>query len=305
MSPTAHNGDRHVVFVGVDSRSSRALTAVPRWSRRLGEPLALRPVDLPLAANRERYLRIFDGLQTDPNIAGAVITEHKVAMYEAIAGRCTYVSPDARRLRECAVLAARPSGVAAFATDVRAIGAEVDRIWPSSRAPVVCLGGGGAAAALCLQLLRRRPAPDRILVCEHDRARGRELGMLFTRETLPHGVKLHVEVGAMEWDDAVVSLPPGALVVNATGLGKTDRSSPLSPAAVFPERVTVWDLNYRGPLPFLAQAHAQAQLCSLNVHDGWHLFALGWLAALSALLDVDVTTDIEESFVAIAEEVGR
>jgi shikimate dehydrogenase len=306
MSPVAVNGDRHVLFVGVDTPRSRALAAVPHWSTCFGSPLHVRPIDVPLGAGRDVYRRIVDELTGDPHAAGAVITGHKVAMYAAAADRCTYIAPDAQRLRECTVLASRPDGMAAYATDVRSMGAEVDRIWAATAAPVVCLGAGGSAAALCLHLLRRRPAPRTIVVCERDPDRAAEFVELFTTTAAPpQGVELRVETGASTWDDVVATMPAGVLVVNATGLGKTDHCSPLSSAAVFPRHATVWDLNYRGPLSFLVRARAQAEYLALDVHDGWHLFALGWLAALGAVLDVDPPVSIEDSFVAIAQEVGR
>jgi shikimate dehydrogenase len=316
--------DRHVVFVGVDPGGSSALAAVPRWSRLLGVPLAIRAVDVPLGAPREAYVQVFDELAQAPAAAGAVITAHKVAMYAAVADRCRSVTPDARRLRECNVLARRPAGVAAYATDVRSIGAAVDRIWPpgpaaggegSAERPdragdggrVLCLGAGGSAAALCLHLLRRARPPRRIDVCERQPERAAALGELFGADAIPDGVDLRIHSGADRWDRAVAALPPGSLVVNATGLGKTSPASPLSPGAVLPPRSTVWDLNYRGPLPFLAQARAQARSPErgLAVHDGSHLFALGWLAALSALLGIDTAgdQDIEREFVAVAAEV--
>lgn len=243
MDRTGVNGDRHVVFVGTDSQRSRAPATVPRWSRLLGYPLDVRPVDVAPGAGSDVYRGIVDELAADPQAAGAVITAHKVAMYTAVADRCAYVSPDATRLEECNVLAARPSGMAAHATDVSSVGAEVDRIWPPTSAPVVCFGAGGSAAALCLHLLSRQSPPQRIMVCERDHDRAAAFARLFPPETLPDGVALCLEAGDATWDKTLVSLPAGALVINATGLGKTDQQSPLSSDAVFPEGATIWDLN--------------------------------------------------------------
>lgn len=305
MDRTGVNGDRHVVFVGTDSQRSRAPATVPRWSRLLGYPLDVRPVDVAPGAGSDVYRGIVDELAADPQAAGAVITAHKVAMYTAVADRCAYVSPDATRLEECNVLAARPSGMAAHATDVSSVGAEVDRIWPPTSAPVVCFGAGGSAAALCLHLLSRQSPPQRIMVCERDHDRAAAFARLFPPETLPDGVALCLEAGDATWDKTLVSLPAGALVINATGLGKTDQQSPLSSDAVFPEGATIWDLNYRGPLPFLASARAQSVPLGLRIYDGWPLFTAGWLAALTALLDIETADGIEDQFADIAQEVGR
>jgi shikimate dehydrogenase len=295
-------GDRHVVFVGVDTRRSSALDAVPLWSRWLGHPLQVRPVDIPLGAPPDVYVGVFDELVADTDAAGAVITSHKVAIYAAIADRCSYLSPDASRLRECTVVAARPSGMAAYATDVQSMGAAVDRIWPEGDM-VLCLGAGGSAAALCLHLLRRRIPPRHIVVCQRDPRRAAEFSGLLADDAAATGIELQVHDGDGVWDEVLKSLPAGGLVVNATGLGKTGPESPVSPDVTLPRGVTVWDLNYRGPLPFLARAREQREQRGLVVHDGSMLFALGWLAALTALLDVVPSNDAAERFVAIAQEV--
>lgn len=294
---------RQLLFVGVDASNSRAIAAVPQWSSHLGRPLHVRPVDVAVGAGVDVYTRIADEL-ADPQVAGAVITGHKVAMYAAAQARCVYIAPDAQQLLECNVLASGPHGLTAHATDVASIGAELARIWPLCAAPVVCLGAGGSGAALCLHLLRGRPTPRTIVMCERDLDRANEFVKLFS-SLPPAGVELRVETGSDMWEDVVTALPPGALIVNATGLGKTRPASPLPATVSLPRNVTVWDLNYRGPLPFLGQAHAQAEERHLDVHDGWHLFSLGWLAALRTVLNVGPAAGDEDSFVTVAEEVGR
>lgn len=303
MLPMAVNGDRHVVFIGVDTHSSRALATVPSWSRQLGTPLAVTPIDVPLGATRAVFETILDRLEADSAAVGAVITNHKVAMYEAAADRCSLVSADANELRECNVLASRPGGLAAFATDVQSIGAALDRIWPACSAPVVCLGGGGSAAALCLHLLRRAAPPREVIICERDAGRALELTELFGKQAARAGVGLTIESGQAQWDDVVSTLAPGGLVVNATGLGKSDGLSPLTANAMLPRHATVWDLNYRGELPYLRLARSREHDLRLRVHDGLHLFVLGWLAALCTVLDVQPQEQAESKFAAIAAEV--
>ena len=77
--------------------------------------------------------------------------------------------------------------------------------------------------------------------------------------------------------DAVVSgLPPGSVVVNATGMGKDIPGSPLSDSVRFPDGGIAWDLNYRGDRPFLRQAAAQVSTRGLRVADGWDYFTISW-----------------------------
>lgn len=300
-STVTDGADRgEVWFIGEDAAGSRSLGAVPRWSEVLGHPSELRAVSVDRHATSETYIRVFDEMRGDPRVTGAVVTGHKVGMYQAVAGDLAWASPVVRRLQEVNVLAVRPHGVEGHATDVDSIGAEVDRLWPAPGATALCLGGGGSARALCLHLTRRPVPPVRVLVSERDGTQAAGLRRLFDAEA--DGCPIEVLVGRGPWDDLVGALAPGSLVVNATGLGKSDTRSPLSAAATFPERAVVWDLNYRGPLPFVHRARRQASARRLVVEDGTRLFALGWLAALGAVFGVE-TAPHEKAFVRIAEAV--
>jgi shikimate 5-dehydrogenase len=83
-------------------------------------------------------------------------------------------------------------------------------------------------------------------------------------------------------------LPPGSLVVNATGLGKDAPGSPLTHEAIFPEAGYAWDFNSRGDLHFLAQARAQQAGRRLHVEDGWTYFIHGWAQALAAIFQINI-----------------
>jgi shikimate 5-dehydrogenase len=92
-------------------------------------------------------------------------------------------------------------------------------------------------------------------------------------------------------NDAVLrSLKPGSFVINATGLGKDAPGSPLTDAAIFPERAVAWDLNYRGDLVFLDQARRQQQEKSLRIEDGWTYFLHGWTQVIAEVFHVDIPT---------------
>ena len=98
----------------------------------------------------------------------------------------------------------------------------------------------------------------------------------------PPPVFEYVPTPRPEDNDAVMrTLPPGSLVVNATGLGKDAPGSPITDAAPFPDRGTAWDFNYRGDLVFLDQARRQSVDRHLHVEDGWRYFIHGWLAVIA------------------------
>ena len=106
-----------------------------------------------------------------------------------------------------------------------------------------------------------------------------------------------------EDNDALTrTLPPGSLVVNATGLGKDAPGSPITDAAPFPDHGYAWDFNYRGDLVFLDQARRQEAARRLHVEDGWRYFIHGWLAVIADVFhrDIPVAGKVFEELCAIA-----
>jgi shikimate dehydrogenase len=100
------------------------------------------------------------------------------------------------------------------------------------------------------------------------------------------GVALRLAPGAAA--RCVASAPPGTVVCNATGLGKTAPGSPLPDLAAFPPDAVAWDFNYRGPLTFLDQARQ----AGVATEDGWDYFVAGWSAALAAVTGQDLTPEL-------------
>jgi shikimate 5-dehydrogenase len=101
----------------------------------------------------------------------------------------------------------------------------------------------------------------------------------------------------------LAALPPGSLVVNATGMGKDRPGSPLPSAARFPERAVVWELNYRGPLEFLAQARGQEKERDLTVVDGWRYFIHGWSQVVAEVFDLEMKPALVARLAEAAESV--
>jgi shikimate 5-dehydrogenase len=104
-------------------------------------------------------------------------------------------------------------------------------------------------------------------------------------------------------DRLMAALPPGSLVINATGMGKDTPGSPITDAGVFPLDGFAWELNYRGELGFMRQALAQAERRRLHVEDGWYYFLVGWIDIMSRVFDVPITPDRFAALARAAEQV--
>lgn len=119
----------------------------------------------------------------------------------------------------------------------------------------------------------------------------RSAGRLTTLQALHRQIDSDVAVEYVQSADPrtndrlVDALPPGSLVINATGMGKDTPGSPVSDAARFPEQGIAWEVNYRGELPFLYQAWSQRQSRGVRVEDGWQYFIYGWTCVIEEVFD--------------------
>ncbi len=101
----------------------------------------------------------------------------------------------------------------------------------------------------------------------------------------------------------MTGMPPGSIVINATGMGKDTPGSPVTWDGVFPENGVAWEFNYRGELDFLHQAQAQKEERNLVVEDGWLYFIHGWTQVISQVLHFELTPELLQTLKTTAEKV--
>ncbi len=292
-------------FVGVTTNSSAAKSLFPLWMRELGlGDVRLAGYDLPIHAERDRYREVVSEIKADPNIRGALITTHKIDLFEACRDLFDQVDPSSALYGEASCLSKRTGGLLALATDTVSAGRAVDEFLPRRGCEVLCFGAGGAAIAITADLMTRKPVstrPTRIRVTDLSATR---IGSLRTiHEKLGTRVPVEYVVNAEPAvNDALLrAMPAGSLIINATGMGKDTPGSPLSDEAVFPTHALAWDLNYRGELDFLHQAARQRERSGLEVHSGWRYFLHGWFVIIEAVFGVTIYPDRFGGLAAVSE----
>ncbi|MGI8825861.1 MAG: shikimate dehydrogenase family protein [Chloroflexota bacterium] len=281
---------RLFTFIGITTGQSSIMQIFPRWRDLLGLGADVEIVgrDLPIHAPPEQYRRVVEALRDDPSTIGGLVTTHKIDLYHAAKDLFDEVDEYAELLDEVSCMARRDGWLRAWATDSIAAGRTMDEslgagYFGRTGAHTLCFGAGGAARAIILHLLTRAMAmdrPARIIVTDPSARRLESLRAL-QRRLLPDASAEYVESGDPAANDTLLThLPPGSLVINATGMGKDTPGSPLSDAACFPERGIAWELNYRGELTFLHQAESQPASGNVRVQDGWRYFIFGWTAVM-------------------------
>ena len=286
-------------FIGVTTGKSSIMRVFPAWARHLGlKGAAIKGMDFPLHAAPARYREAVAFIKADPLSMGALVTTHKIDLYEACRDLFDTIDPHASAMDETSCLSKQGSRLVCHAKDPISSGLALDGMVPAEHfartaAEVLAMGAGGSTIALTWHLMRRDrggDVPSRIVVSDRSQSRLDAIRRIHLElaSDVPVDYVLAEETGRN--DTIVAGMKPGSLVINATGLGKDRPGSPLTDAVRFPERGIVWDLNYRGDLVFLEQARAQRIERELRIEDGWTYFIHGWTQVIAEVFHVDIPT---------------
>jgi shikimate 5-dehydrogenase len=299
-------------FIGVTTGSSSIMRVFPAWAEHLGlADAAIVGIDFPLHAEAARYREAVRFIKQDPLSRGALVTTHKIDLFNACRDLFDRVDPHAQLMEETSCLSKSGDALVAHAKDPISAGLTLDGFLPPdhfarSGAEVFVIGAGGSATAITWHLVRKSRganAPRRLLIS--DRSPARLAAIREFHRNIETDVPLEtIDAIPPAANDAVLAqLRPGSLVINATGLGKDAPGSPLTDAPRFPERGIAWELNYRGNLVFLDQARAQQAERHLQIENGWTYFIHGWTQVIAEVFGIEIPTH-GPSFDAIAQIAG-
>lgn len=283
-------------FIGVTTGKSAIMQVFPRWMEALGEDLRIQGIDLPVRAEPSSYRETVAFIKADPLSKGALVTTHKIDLYQAAKDYFDILGPDARRFSELSSISKSRDGklLIGHAKDPQTCGMAMEEFIPKNywkehpNAEVMIMGAGGSAISMCAYFLRKDfigNQPKRIIVTNRSPKRLEALRKI-CGELNPGTVQtaFYLTPDPGQNDSVLSGISPGSLVVNATGLGKDRPGSPLLDTSRFPKNAMVWEINYRGDLRFLHQARSQAAESSLSIHDGWMYFVYGWTQVIAEVI---------------------
>ena len=285
-------------FIGVSTGGSSIMRIFPKWSELLSLNCAIVGVDLPLRAPASSYRRVLHDIIADPAAKGALITAHKIDFLRACRSQIDALDAYARTCDEVSCVIKRDGKLLGFAKDpissAQALAEFVPRgHWRDGARDALCLGAGGAAVAISVCLARADACdqPRRLILTDIAPERLESIRNVHQRLDTPLQFEYHLCASPADNDRLLQGLPPGSLVINATGLGKDRPGSPLTPAAQFPQDGLVWELNYRGERDFMQGAAAQAVARNLRVEDGWRYFLHGWTEVIAEVFNLKLDSE--------------
>lgn len=307
LGATGSTGPR-MGFVGVSTGGSSILKVFPLWADVLGLPTrTLVGHDLPLDAPPATYRDLVTAIAADDEELGALVTTHKVAVHDAAADLFDELDDLALAFGEISCISKRDGRLLGSAKDPLTARLALEEFLPGDHfartgAAALVLGSGGAGTALSQQLAVRGDRPSQVVCTALDQAPLDHARSVHERSGVPGDLVRYVPTpGPDDVAGLVGALPPGSLVVNATGMGKDRPGSPVPDGVTLPRDGYVWDFNYRGSLELLAQARAQQAGPAgrgLHVEDGWRYFVHGWSQAVAEVFDVAMPPET-------VDELGR
>ena len=286
-------------FIGVTTHQSSIMKVFPRWAEFLGlGDVVIQGMNFRWHDEPENYRKAVDFLRRDPLSLGALVTTHKLDLLRACRDQFDRLDEFAELMGEISSISKHDGSLVGHAKDPITSGLALEaflppRHWERTGAEALVLGAGGSAVAVTwymLQTLHGVNRPARLIVTNRSTPRLEEIRHFHQRIGADLPIEYHHTPTPDLTDRLMAGLKAGALVVNATGLGKDAPGSPLTDAAPWPQDGLAWDFNYRGDLVFLRQARSRQQAKNLQIEDGWIYFIHGWTRVIAEVFHIDIPT---------------
>ena len=300
-------------FIGVTTGKSSIMKVFPEWAKFLDLPdVVIKGIDFRPHDEPDAYREAVQFIKSDPLSRGALVTTHKIDLLKASREFFEELDPYALIMGEISCISKRNGKLIGHAKDPITSGLAIEaflppQYWAETNAAALVLGAGGSSIAITSYLMQASHGanrPSKIIVTNRSQPRLDEIRHIHQKLEARVPTEYYLTPTPQDNDAVLKDLPPGSLVVNATGLGKDAPGSPFTDGAAFPSRGIVWELNYRGDLIFLEQAEAQRESRQLQIEDGWVYFIHGWTRVIAEVFDIDIPVK-GPKFDQLSEIAGR
>lgn len=288
-------------FIGVTTGSSSIMKVFPKWAKALGlKNVVMKGIDFQPHSPAEEYREAVQFLKDDELSLGALVTTHKIDLFNACKDLFDYIDPFAMQLGEVSSLSKKDGKFCAHAKDPISSGLALEAFvpenyWKDFDGDVFIMGAGGSALAMSVYFTQKKfgdNVPSKIIIANRSQPRLDKAKAILEGLNPKTTFEYLLCPTPADNDKILTGLKPHSLIINATGLGKDGPGSPLTDACVFPKDSLVWELNYRGERLFMHQAEAQAQKANLHVEDGWIYFIHGWTQVISEVFHINIEGEV-------------
>lgn len=142
-------------------------------------------------------------------------------------------------------------------------------------------GQAYAATAIALHLCNKPSAGNRLrrfVTVARSQGRLDRLKQMFESVKTDIVFEYILNEDLMRNDALMAAMPPGSIIINATGMGKDLPGSTITDQDLIQMNEIAWEVNYRGEIGFMYQAHRQSGTRKVRVEDD-RLYFIAWLDA--------------------------
>jgi shikimate 5-dehydrogenase len=283
-------------YIGVSTHKSSIMRVYPKWAEYFGIPKSFIGINFKIHDQPEKYRRIVKFIKKDKNSLGALITSHKIDLYEAAEDYFDNVGSYTKLLGEVSCISKKNGELWGHAKDPITAGLAFESFipknhWKNTNAEIFIIGAGGASLALTAYIMQKLESdnrPSNLYIANRSTPRLEKMKEIHEQINTGINVEYFHHPNSKDNDAIVNQLKDGSLIINGTGLGKDSPGSPITNNAEFPKKGFAWDYNYRGDLLFLAQARAQQKEKELHVENGWTYFLYGWTRVIAEVFHIEI-----------------
>lgn len=293
-------------FIGVTTHNSFVNQVFCDWLKIINKDAELIGVNLPVGCDEKEYSKIVSFIKSQPLALGALVTTHKVRLYNSTKQLFDNLPDPCNEFQEIGCIYKKGDALCGEVTDIfsvqSALYSFLELDYFSKRNSDFCiLGGGGAGLALAYRILTdNNPKPQRLVLTDINKHRLLEIEHIIKKYDTSNILELyHVENYA---DSIVEALKSQSVIVNATGLGKDKEGSPFSEKNNIPKESYLWEFNYRwdNKPNFYNIAKEQERYKKLKLIDGWIYFIYGWMQVMSRVFHIDNISNYFNDFLEAA-----
>ena len=154
-------------FIGVTTGKSSIMKVFPLWMQVLKRSeVGIEGLDLKIHDQPDAYRAAVAQIKYDPLSLGALVTTHKIDLFEAARDLFDYADPYAQICGEISSISKCDGRLEGHAKDPITSGLSMDALlgekyFGRTGGSVLCFGAGGSAAATLLHLINKPNAGDR------------------------------------------------------------------------------------------------------------------------------------------------
>ena len=135
------------LFYRCNNRKIVNYESFPKWAKALGLDAVIRGIDLRLHADPEEYREVVAFIKEDPLSLGALVTTHKIDLYQACKDMFDYLDPFALKLGELSSISKKDGKLCGHAKDPISSGLALENFvpenyWKEHGGDVLLMGGG-------------------------------------------------------------------------------------------------------------------------------------------------------------------